>query len=150
MMSGGVTRALVAGAVFATALVVAVGYGSQQPSGPETMRVSSDAPTTVDFPARLLLTVRDQGRTVRVSRSTRVTLVLGGRYRWSKPRSTGVRVDVQAVVADAPTDGQTWVLRLLGRGLATLTSTGSPACRPTTPGCPTVARRYTVTLDVRR
>ena len=149
-MSGGVTRALVTGAVFATALVVAVGYGSQQPSGPDTMLVSSAEPTMVGSPARLLLTVRDQGRTVRVSRSTRITLVLGGRYRWSKPRSTGVRVDVQAVVSDAPTGGQTWVLRPLGRGRATLTSTGSPACRPTTPGCPTVARRYTVTLDVRQ
>ena len=103
----------------------------------------------VGSPARLLLTVRDQGRTVRVSRSTRITLVLGGRYRWSKPRSTGVRVDVQAVLSDAPTGGQTWELRPLGRGRAPLTSTGSPACRPTTPGCPTVARRYTVTLDVR-
>jgi hypothetical protein len=150
MMPGGVTRPLVAGTVLATALVVAVGYGSQQPSASDTMRVSSAETTTAGSPARLVLTLRDQGRTVRVSRSTRITLVLGGRYRWSKPRSTGVRVDVQAVVSDAPTGGQTWELRLLERGRAKLTSTGSPACRPTTPGCPTVARSYTVTLDVRR
>lgn len=153
MMLGGVTRSLVVGAALASALVVAFGYGSQQLRAPDTMPVSLAETTTVGSPARparLVLTLRDHGRTVRVTRSTRITLVLGGRYRWSKPMSTGVRVDIQAVVSDAPTGAQTWELRLLGTGWAKLTSTGSPACRPTTPGCPTVARRYTVTLDVRR
>ena len=99
-------------------------------------------------PARVVLGLDDQGRTIRVTRSTRLLLVLGGRYRWSDPASAGA-VDVDAVISDSPTKWQTWELRPKRLGLARLTSAGSPACRPTTPDCPTSGRRYTVTLDVR-
>jgi hypothetical protein len=95
-----------------------------------------------------VLTLRDDGRVVRVRRSTRITLLLGGRYRWSDPVSGGA-IAANAVVSDAPTTSQVWELRPRRTGKARVRSTGSPACRPTSAGCPETARRFSVTLDVR-
>jgi hypothetical protein len=114
---------------------------------------SASARTETEGPAaaqkRVVLTLRDRGRTVVVSRRDRIVLVLGGRYRWSTPRSDGA-IAANEEVSDAPTGAQLWELvpRRLGR--ARLTSTGSPACRPTAAGCPETARRFVVTLVVRR
>jgi hypothetical protein len=99
--------------------------------------------------SRVVLTLRDHGRTIVVARSQRLLLVLGGRYRWSEPTSGGA-IRASEVVSDAPTGAQTWELRALRAGVATLRSLGKPACRPTAAGCPETARRYVVELDVRR
>jgi hypothetical protein len=98
---------------------------------------------------RVVLTIRDHGRTLAVSRRDRITLSLGGRYRWSTPRSGGA-VTAHEEVSDAPTGAQLWELEPRRLGRARLTSTGSPACRPTAAGCPETARRFVVTLLVRR
>ena len=97
---------------------------------------------------RLALGLRHDGGTFEVTRSTRITLVLPSRYRWSQPVSTGAHVEANETVSDSPTGGQMWELRAHETGRARLTTRGSPACRPATPGCPTAPRRYVVTLVV--
>jgi hypothetical protein len=103
--------------------------------------------TSEPAPARLALGLRDHGRSVQVARTTRITLVLPERWRWSHPVSRGAAVTVNEIVSDAPNGGQRWRLRARERGRAIVTTRGSPACRPTTPGCP-APRRYVVTLVV--
>ena len=110
---------------------------------------SGGVPTTQAPPERLALGLRDDGRTVQVHTETRLTLTLPERYRWSLPVSEGVPIVVSEVLSDEPTGAQTWELRPTERGRALLTTTGSPACRPATPNCPTAPRTYAVTLDVR-
>ena len=107
------------------------------------------APTaTAAAPDRLTLSLRDSGRTFAVTQSTRMTLVLPGRYRWSQPVSSGAHVEANETVSDAPTAGQLWELTAHETGRSRLTTRGSPACRPATPGCPTASRRYVVTLVI--
>ena len=125
----------------ATALIVAAGCGSAA-----GQVASTETATAV--PKRVVLSLRDHGRTVAVTRRTKIVLWLGGRYRWSQPRSDGA-IKANEVVSDEPTDGQTWELKPLRTGTAVLRSTGSPACRPTAAGCPKTARRFVVTLVVR-
>ena len=120
--------------------IVAVGCGSSGGGGA--------AATSTASPDRLALGLRHDGRTFAVTRSTRITLVLPSRYRWSQPVATGADVDVNETVSDSPTGGQMWELRARETGRARLTTRGSPACRPATPGCPTAPRRYVVTLVV--
>ena len=119
--------------------LVAVGCGS---SG------GGAAATSTASPDRLALGLRDDGRTFAVTRATRITLGLPSRYRWSQPVSSGADVEVNETVSDSPTGGQVWELRALETGRARLTTRGSPACRPATPGCPAAPRRYVVTLVV--
>ena len=121
-------------------VLVAVGCGS---SGGEA---AVTAEPRVD---RLVLGLRDHGRTVEVTRATRITLVLPSRYRWSQPVSSGAHVEANETLSDAPTGGQMWELQAHETGRARLTTRGSPACRPATPGCPAAPRRYVVTLVVR-
>ena len=121
-------------------VLVAVGCGS---SGGEA------AVTTPARADRLALGLRHDGGTFEVTRSTRITLVLPSRYRWSQPVSTGAHVEVNETVSDSPTGGQMWELQAHETGRARLTTRGSPACRPATPGCPAAPRRYVVTLVVR-
>jgi hypothetical protein len=137
------TRFRITGSVLAAALAIGVGCGSANG------RAQATTDSTAASPTRVVLGIDDHRRTIRVTRSTRLVLVLGGRYRWSDPVSGGA-VDADAVISDAGSAWQTWELRPKRLGLARLTSAGSPACRPTTPGCPASGRRYSVTLDVRR
>ena len=119
--------------------IVAVGCGSSD---------GGAAATSTAAPDRLALGLRHDGRTFEVTRATRITLVLPSRYRWSQPVSTGAHVEVNETVSDSPTGGQVWEIKAHETGRARLTTRGSPACRPATPGCPAVARRYVVTLVV--
>ena len=121
--------------------LVAVGCG--------TSGGGAAATSTAASPDRLALGLRHDGRTVAVTTSTRITLVLPSRYRWSQPVATGADVEVNETVSDSPTGGQMWELQAHETGRARLTTRGSPACRPATPGCPAAARRYVVTLVVR-
>lgn len=135
--AAGVTR-LTAARILLVALV-AVGCGSSD---------GGAAATATSAPDRLALGLRDHGKTIPVTRSTRITLVLPSRYRWSQPVSTGAHVEANETVSDAPTGGQVWELVLHETGRARLTTRGSPACRSATPGCPAAPRRYVVTLVV--
>lgn len=119
--------------------IVAVGCGSSGGGAAATSTTAQD---------RLALGLRHDGRTFEVTRSTRITLVLPSRYRWSQPVAAGAEVEVNETVSDSPTGGQMWELRAFETGRARLTTRGSPACRPATPGCPTAPRRYVVTLVV--
>lgn len=121
-------------------LLLAVGCGS---SGGGAVATS-----TGPAPDRLTLSLRDSGRTFAVSQSTRMTLSLPGRYRWSQPVSSGAHVEASETVSDAPTGGQLWELTAHETGRSRLTTRGSPACRPATPGCPAAPRRYVVTLVI--
>ena len=134
------------GAVLVVGLVLASGCGSEDvQAGPAQEPAALEA----KLPARLALSLRDHGRTIRVARSTKITLVLGGRYRWTDPKSGGAVV-ANEVVSDEITSAQMWELRARRTGLARLSSVGTPACRPAAVGCPPQSRRYTVTLDVRK
>jgi hypothetical protein len=125
----------------ATALVVGAGCGSA--AGQVDATETAAAP-----PKRLVLSLRDHGRTVTVARSTKIVLWLGGRYRWSAPRSGGA-IAANEVVSDEPTRGQTWELKPLRTGTAVLRSVGTPNCRPTAADCPRTARRFVVTFVIR-
>ena len=119
--------------------LVAVGCGSSGGGAAATSTASSE---------RLALGLKHDGGTFKVTTTTRITLVLPSRYRWSQPVVTGSDVDVNETVSDSPTGGQLWELRPRETGRARLTTRGSPACRPATPGCPAAPRRYVVTLVV--
>jgi len=121
-------------------VIVAVGCGTSGGGAAATSTASAD---------RLVLGLRHDGGTFEVTRSTRITLVLPSRYRWRQPVSSGATVEANETVSDSPTGGQMWELRARETGRARLTTRGSPACRPTTPGCPAASRRYVVTLVVR-
>jgi hypothetical protein len=127
------------GARIVLVALAAVGCSSSGGDAAATSAAGSD---------KLVIALRDHGRTVAVTRSTRITLVLPSRYRWSQPVSTGAHVEANETVSDAPTGGQVWELRAHETGRARLTTRGSPACRPATPGCPAAPRRYVVTLVV--
>jgi hypothetical protein len=127
---------------FAAALIVASGCGSA------AGQVAATTETTAAPPTRIVLSLRDHGRTVTVTRRTKIVLWLAGRYRWTQPRSGGA-IAAHEVVSDEPTKGQTWELKPLRTGTAVLRSTGSPACRPSTAGCPKTARRFMLTFVVR-
>jgi hypothetical protein len=111
------------------------------------------SPTLIARPSgglqRIGLSLDDDGYTIAVNVSSDITLVLGDMYRWTDPTVEGVPVEVLAFVSDAPEGGQVWELIPEGTGIAILRSVGSPACRPTTPGCPESDRIYTVTLEIR-
>jgi hypothetical protein len=124
----------------AVVVLVAVGCGSSGGDAAATAATAHD---------RLALGLRDHGRSFSVARDTRITLVLPSRWRWSQPVSTGAHVEANETVSDAPGGGQVWELLLHEPGRARLTTRGSPACRPATPGCPAAPRRYVVTLVVR-
>jgi hypothetical protein len=125
----------------AAALVAGSGCGSA--SGRVAETETAAAP-----PQRVVLSLRDHGRTVRVTRSTKIVLWLWGRSRWSTPRSGGA-IAATEVVSDEPTKGQTWELKPLRSGRAVLRSIGTPACRPAAAGCPRTARRFVLTFVVR-
>ena len=127
----------------AAAMIAGSGCGSASGRVAETETTTTAAP-----PKRVVLSLRDHGRTVTVARSTKIVLWLGGRYRWSAPRSGGA-IAANEVVSDEPTKGQTWELKPLRAGTAVLRSVGTPACRPTAAGCPRTARRFAVTFVIR-
>jgi hypothetical protein len=128
----------------AVALIVGSGCGSAAGQvATETETTSTAAP-----PKRVVLSLRDHGRTVAVTRRTKIVLWLAGRYRWSRPRSGGA-IAANEVLSDEPTKGQTWELKPLRTGTAVLRSTGTPACRPSAAGCPKTARRFVLTFVVR-
>ena len=130
----------------AAAAVVGSGCGSASGHVAETQRAETE--TTAAPPKRVVLSLRDHGRTVTVTRRTKIVLWLAGRYRWSQPRSGGA-IAANEVVSDEYDKGQTWELKPLRTGTAVLRSTGTPACRPATAGCPKTARRFVLTFVVR-
>jgi hypothetical protein len=133
------------GALLVVGLVLASGCGSESVQAGATHEPGAQE---ARLPARLALSLGDHGRTIRVARFTKITLVLGGRYRWTDPKSGGAVV-ANEVVSDEITSAQMWELRARRIGLARLTSAGSPACRPAAVGCPQ-PRRFAITLDVRK
>ncbi len=128
---------------------IALGSGCATAGGEAVPDRQSTTDSSVTLPSKLVLTLRDHGRTIRVARTRRLVLVLGGRYRWNDPTSGGA-IHASEIVSDAPSGAQMWDLRALRTGVATLRSRGTPACRPTAAGCPKTARRVVVRLDVRR
>jgi hypothetical protein len=133
------------GLVLVVGLAIASGCGSADGGAMPGPATTAENAT---LPARLALSLRDHGRTIRVARSTRITLVLGSRYRWTDPTSAG-KVTANAVVSDDITGAQLWKLQPRKLGLAPVRSVGTPACRPTAANCPDGPRRFLVTLDVR-
>lgn len=129
--------------------IIAAGCGGSEPAT-ESTAPNSPAPvvTPTEGSERIGLSLRDHGRTIAVQTSSQITLVLGGRYRWTDPTIQGARLDVLALESDAPQGGQFWELVPEGPGRTLLQSVGSPACRPTTPGCPRSDRTYEVTLEI--
>lgn len=113
---------------------------------------ASHPPAPVSTPTggfeRIGLSLDDHGRTIAVKTSSQITLVLGDKYRWSDPTTRGVPLDVFALASDAPEGGQVWELVPGGTGRTVVRSVGSPACRPTTPGCPGSDRTYIVILEI--
>lgn len=125
--------------------------GSCNPGAPEDTQRRSPEPEANTFsPAttRLALSLRDHGATRNVDRGTKIQLVLAGGFRWSTPTSDGAELDIQELISDSPDEGQTWELQPKSRGEAVLRSTGTPNCRPNTPGCPSGNRDYMVTLVI--
>jgi hypothetical protein len=97
---------------------------------------------------RIGLSLNDHGRVIAVRTSSQITLVLSDKYRWTDPTTQGTALDVLALESDAPEGGQVWELVPGDSGRTIVRSVGSPACRPTTPGCPKSDRNYIVTLDI--
>jgi hypothetical protein len=97
---------------------------------------------------RIGLALNDHGRVIAVKTSSKITLVLSDKYRWTDPTTQGARLDVLALESEAPEGGQVWELVPEDTGRTMVRSVGSPACRPTTPGCPKSGRTYIVTLDI--
>ena len=118
------------------------------PGAAGTTRASLSASPAAEPVSRVMLSLRDNGSTVAVRRSSRITLSLPSGYRWSTPSFTGARATASEVVFDAPNGGQEFDVVAHETGRSTLRSTGRPTCA-SGPSCPAADLSYEVVLDVR-
>jgi hypothetical protein len=92
--------------------------------------------------SRLVITQRDSGKHFTIRRGADVVLRLSHRWRWTSPRiaGKGVRLVRHYFIRDPGYDE--WEVKVVGRGIVTITSSGTPACTP----CGLATRRFRINV----
>ena len=91
------------------------------------------------------ITNADNGKTIKMVEGSCATLQLDENLDWTTPESSSNAVSVFDIETFAP--DQTWGLRAVHRGDATITSTGRPHCDPGEV-CPLFVRLFSVNIRV--
>ena len=94
----------------------------------------------------LVITERDSGKRIVLSRPGPAFLRLSNRWLWSKPRVRGTAVRLTRVDYKRDPGYKEWEIERRAPGRAIVTSDGAPNCR----GCDRPDRDFRVTLVVRR
>ena len=105
------------------------------------------APATSGGTPGPVLTEADSGRTVSLPAGGRATLRLSDRHVWSEPRISGGAIRLTPAAPAAGSGQREWEISASGRGSATITAEGRPAC---TPGqlCPGAVLAFSLTVVV--
>ncbi len=127
----------------ATVLLFAVlaACGNGEGTDDRTGRASTDPTITTPPPATNsstpvpVLRLGDTGAEVALAVGGSATVSLPSSHPWEEPIVTGAAVTVSEDVSDEPAASRSWTVTARQAGTATVTLTGSPACRSKTPPC---------------
>lgn len=94
------------------------------------------------------LGLSDDGTTVNLEVGGNASIALAGGLAWGEPAVTGPAVTLSEDISDAETSGRSWTVVAREPGEASVTVTGSPACRSETPPCEAPDRSWSVRFVV--
>ena len=116
--------------------------GTQDPAD-EASGARTATPRTVD-----ILRIGDDGASVALDVDETATVFLPTSYVWEEPVVDGDAVTISADVSDEGSTSRSWTVTARQAGTATITLTGSPACRSETPSCADPEESWTASFTV--
>lgn len=128
----------------AVVLLALHGCGAEHEPADGPSATPSATPTSID-----ILRIGDDGASVVLEVGGTATVFLPRTYVWEEPVVDGDAVTVSADVSDEGGASRSWTVTGRRAGTATLTLTGSPACRSETPSCATPDVVWSARLTVR-
>ena len=147
---------------FATLVLLLGGCGSAAPTGPNTPAVTSPLPAptgpngttgTRDATAGNgipRVSVDDDGSVLTLPLAgTAVLFLPTAQWNWSDPLVAGSAVTISEDVSDEGAGSRSWTLTSRERGVASVTTVGTPTCRTAADPCQTPVRQFVIDVVVR-
>jgi hypothetical protein len=103
----------------------------------------SSTPTPID-----ILRIGDNGAEVALQVGGTATVFLPASYTWEEPVVDGDAVTISEDISDEGSPSRSWTVTAQRPGTASVTLTGSPACRSETPSCAAPDMSWTATFTV--
>ncbi len=131
------------GLAVATVLLALHGCTDEREPADGPGATPSATPTSVD-----ILRIGDDGASVTLDVGGTATVFLPASYVWEEPVVDGGAVTISADVSDEGSTSRSWTVTGRRAGTATVTLTGSPACRSETPSCAEPDESWTASFTV--
>ena len=106
---------------------------------------STQSATSTPIP---VLRIGDNGADVALHVGGTASVFLPASYTWEEPVVDGDAVTISRDISDAGSSSRSWTVTAQRAGTASVTLTGSPACRSETPSCAMPDESWTAQFTV--